>query len=260
MAIGLGLARLAKPIGALDSTGCPFGGNIVIQGKAPQNPQDVLYHIRIRQHQEPGTETLVTTQFNVVDINTGQDTPRNPDQTTGYLPYLGRESNWNKTLAWWHTSGNGWWQVRLETLTGGVKQNGPWYRTQVKKSAPYLSIARTGPSTCEDIIPGTEVSGIFMASDDPYFGYRSLQLAPPGNQIEEPNGPATTSSATDAIWRASTSHLTACGYSVDLHASDRTIVNSEPGINNSIYKNTVFRLQAAAGKGLGWDNCEVMDE
>lgn len=260
---GLTLSGAFFLSGVVSDTGCPFGSRIDIQGKAPPNPGNVSYRIRVLQVGNAGTGTIVTSPFNVVDIDTGLDTTRTPPLTgllTGYLPYLVRESNWYETLAWWYTSGDGLWQVRLETLTTGVEQDGPWYRVLVKNSVPYVFIERTSPASCEDIVPGTLVKGDFTATD-PYLGAWNLDLNPPGPGLSVPNGPVNTSNATNAEWSVDTTHLSICGYSVDLQAHDKTIVNSEPGAYNwSPVVNTVFCLRPATGKGLGWDNCEVMDE
>jgi hypothetical protein len=238
----------------------PFGGEIRVKGYPPVDPQNVQYRIRVRQHPNQGTETFIINQFDVSDFN-GNTVHQVPDVATGYVQYLGLDVNPEKILAKWETSMDGPWDIRLESMTFGVPEPpGPWYRIELKNSTPTATIIRTSPSSCEDIVPGTDVSGVFSAYG-PYFSRWSLSLSPSGSTPLPVPFLATTSEAFSNGWCLDTTHLTACGYTVYLDVFDLSIIDSDPAIPHYSQATTVFCLKPSTNQqGAVWDTCEDMNE
>lgn len=226
-----------SPADGLDRP-CPFGGVVTVHAYAND-----AFAAAGRQYRAmwrpvgalgdgtPVTGPFVTGFFPVVT--------RTPDPTTGFTPYLSTALNPFGQLAAWQTAGvvvDGRYEIRLEMVDSAMNPVGvtAWHTIRVDNTAPTADITFTSGTACNRANPGDLVQGTFTATD-PFFGSFSLDTLPaslaPPNPSHTPS--TTTSPVTNGTWKLPTTvQWQQCGYVVELHVYDRSIVNSVPWHKN----------------------------
>jgi len=236
-----------SPADALDRP-CPFGGTVTVHAYAND-----AFAAAGRQYRAmwrpagslsdgtPVTGPFVTGFFPVVT--------RTPDPTTGFTPYLSTALNPFGQLAAWQTSGvvvDGRYEIRLEMVDAAMNPIGvtAWHTIRIDNTAPSADITFTSGTSCNRANPGDLVQGTFTATD-PFFGSFSLNTLPaslaPPNPTHTPA--STTSPVVNGTWElATTVDWLQCGYVVELHVHDRSIVNSVPWQKNYAHDDIGFCL------------------
>ncbi len=204
---------------------CPFGRRVVIQG--PQFPGK-QYRVQVQRHGETGW-TTVNTPLKVVNAS-GVVSTRFPSDD-GVFTYLTHAQNISNVLAWWNTSGDGDWRIRIEGFVGGAlsgAQTLPIIRLDNTPPSTSISIS-TGTGDCGKFPIGTSLSGTFTARDI-HFREFSLVVKPPINTspvgVPSPSSGMSQTSFVGDPWTLNTTGMTACGYIVEVDARDRSILNS----------------------------------
>jgi hypothetical protein len=251
--IANGQSTIVPAIKGIDS---PFDGLILFGGIIGSALPGSKYRILV---QEPGSLIFQpnTSSFtvNVTNINSGVVSFTNINQAAdiaGYFTYLNDYVGPDlvqvsgNLLGHFTPSKSGLHFVKIETLGGDVSAVVPF---MVDKSAPVVKIDITsGGGNCGtnfstgDILSGTfnyhnEDSGVNIG--DSNFLSVSLSLAPSGalgtplfgtsGLPADPDAPSIsypTSAAITNQWFLNTATMTPCGYTVHIHATNRTIVSS----------------------------------
>lgn len=229
---------------------CPFGGRVHVQAYAPPLFSALGYKYRVLAR-KVGTlaEIPVTTPF---QIASGINPPvmRTPDPMTGFIEYVDPQQNIFDMLAWWDTSGDDLWEIRLEMVNASNVFLGStaWHRVQLDNTAPEAELHIDSGGDCKDFGAGTTVDGHFVARDI-HFGYFTLDTLP--NSLMPPNPTPSSGNVETAPapvgdeWHwASTPTTTPCGYVTLLQVWDRTIVGSVPGSHNYNEDDVGFCLRA----------------
>jgi hypothetical protein len=238
---------------------CPFGGNVIIQG-----PPVIGYKYRLwaRKFGDVSSEQIVKNTFHIVN-NGGVGSYITPDPVTGYVVYMNDSTNFEKTLAYWYSSGDELMEIRVEmaTLADVVVDSTPWYSIQVDNTRPQrpASLPASEPpgitceihidsgGDCKDFTKGTLITGHFTARDVHFGGY-SLTTLPSSLSPNSPS-PASGTSQTatfasgGSYWELNTTGMTPCGYVILLQVWDRSIVGSQPGSHNYNYYDVGFCLR-----------------
>ncbi|HEX6909742.1 MAG TPA: hypothetical protein VF142_05095 [Longimicrobium sp.] len=135
----------------------------------------------------------------------------------------------------WQTAGKqGDWLIKAEVTSNPAA--GPQYssaaiKVRLDNTAPAAAInITTGGGNCADFTIGDLVQGTFTATDT-HYGAMSLHLLPPnGGTFTQPAPmpayPASPTGVVGGTWALDTTGLPRCGYVVQIHVRDRTIVNS----------------------------------
>jgi len=228
-------ARFALTGTLADSLGrsCPFGGQVVVQGP----PLGYKYRVWVRRFGATDA-TRLTKRIWTVDED-GAGTWRYPD-ADGFFTYLPDSQNIIDVLAYWDTSGDDLWEVRLEMadVAGTIVGTTPWYRIQLDHTPPAAEITIDG-GACEQYTPGTTLTGRFVARDA-HFGHFALDTLPDKvNGVTTPHPSTTTWAYSQTAtspgdkWMLDTKTMKPCGYVVRVRVWDRTILGSSPGHHNS---------------------------
>lgn len=206
---------------------CPFGRRVVLQG-----PQFAGYKYRVRVR-EVGTAawTTVAKPIKVADLN-GNVSTHTPD-ASGMFSFLSHHQNIASVLAWWDTTGNERWDVRLEVYNpaGTTLLDIDSHRLQLDNEAPEAEIEITsGGGNCGKFAEGTTISGLFKARDI-YFRSFDLNVLPddindPGEGVPTPSSGTTQTAVSGDSWSLDTTGMQACGYVLEVVARDRAILNS----------------------------------
>jgi len=136
-------------------------------------------------------------------------------------------------LGQWDTSGDDLWRIRMLVYdnTNTLVAIGAYHRLQLDNTRPEAEISiDTGLGNCGKFIPGTLLSGRFVARDL-YFKSYSLvvkpTLTPPGAVSPVPgSGVFQTAVSPGNIWTLDTTDMQPCGYIIEVHAYDRAVVSS----------------------------------
>src|SRR5579872_1832502 len=215
----------------ISSRQCPFGGQIVIQGVP-----SVGYRYRVWVQKVGSPLPVALTDPIVTTDQYGTPTTRTPDGS-GFFAYLDNKQNIDDVLAYWYSSGDDHWYVWLELAdsTDKVLTITPQYLFQLDNTAPTVDIHIDSAGDCKQFTPGTVINGHFVARDL-HFGAFSLSTLP---TVLNPNQPTTSTPSTSQTapapgdaWQLDTTGMSACGYVIDLQASDNSIVGSGPGGHN----------------------------
>jgi hypothetical protein len=227
-------ARFALQGTLADSSGrsCPFGRRVVVQGPEYLGNK---YRVWVRRFGAID-ETRLTNRIRTVDED-GVGTWRYPD-AHGFFTYLPDSQNIIDVLAYWDTSGDDLWEIRLEMTDGvGPSIYTPWYRIQLDHTRPRAEIT-IDDGECKQYTQGVTLTGRFVAQD-PRFGRFVLDTLPDevfGVPIPNPSTTTPSDSPTGSppgdTWDLNTSTMPACGYVVRVRAWDRTILNSSPHAHN----------------------------
>lgn len=201
-----------------DSLGrpCPFAARVVAQG--PSFP-GLKYRVQVRQVGQLAWST-VTAPFTAVDMTGTIFTPQSPDGF-GYFDYLPFWLNVDSVLAWWDSTGDDLWEVRIQIL-GLPGQD--MHRIQLDNTGPIVDVEITG-GNCGKFNVGDAMSGTFVARDD-YLGSWSLGTSPFSGPVLPGSGITQTSLPPGDAWSLNTASMSPCGYVIQVTAVDRAIVNS----------------------------------
>jgi hypothetical protein len=146
----------------------------------------------------------------------------------GWFDYKGHGENFEGILAYFDSSGDDLWEIRLEIqgVPGFATQ-----RVQLDNTGPDVDVWITQPTgDCGLLTPGDVIEGRAVATD-PYL--RSWNVVIDGGPSGFGPEPATTAASKTsntpvggAQWHFDTSGLAQCGYVVRVNAVDRAIVHS----------------------------------
>ncbi len=202
---------------------CPFARRVVVRGPAFPGQR---YRVQVRESGTAVWTTLTKKIWVTPIIGFGFYHSIDGDGWFKYLPY---SQNFAGVLAYFDTSGNAKWEIRLQIqgVAGEATQV-----VQLDNTAPTVSVSITDPvGDCGLITPGTLLKGNVVATDA-YMGSWSVVIdgGPAGFGPE----PVTTGGsgnnntlASGSEWTYQTpANMAQCGYVVRVHARDRAIVNS----------------------------------
>ena len=216
-----------------DSMGrpCPFGGRVVVRGPAFPGYR---YRVQVREIGTSIWSTLIKKLWVTTTMGFGSYHTIDSD---GWFKYLSYSQNFAGILAYFDTSGNEKWEIRLqiEGVLGSASQI-----VQLDNTWPTVDVSITAPvGDCGLLMPGTPMKGKAVATDS-YMGSWSVVIGggPSGfGPVATPTGSSGTSNtpAGGSDWTFDTSGLVQCGYVVRVHARDRAIVNS---IGGNHHRNT----------------------
>jgi hypothetical protein len=238
---------------------CPFGGKVIIQGPPVSGYK---YRLWARKFGDATSEQIVKYTFHIVN-NGGVGSFITPDPVTGYVVYMNESTNFEKTLAYWYSSGDELMEIRVEmaTLADVVVDSTPWYSIQLDNTGPRrpASLPASEPpeitceihiasgGDCKDFTKGTLITGSFTARDE-HFGKYALTTLPSSLSPTSPspalgNSQTATFASGGNVWTLDTTGMTPCGYVILLHVWDRSIVGSQPGSHNYNYYDVGFCLR-----------------
>ncbi len=210
-----------------DSLGrpCPFGGRVVVRG--PGFPGH-RYRVQARELGSSVWTTLSAKLWVTTTLGYGSWHHIDGD---GWFKYLSYAQNFAGILAYFDTSGDDKWEIRLqiEGVFGYASQV-----IQLDNTWPTVAVSISSPvGDCGLIMPGTPMTGKASATDS-YMGGWSVVIdgGPAGfGPVATTTGSSGTSNtpAGGSEWTFDTSGLVQCGYVVRVHARDRAIVNSVGG-------------------------------
>ncbi len=210
-----------------DSLGrpCPFGGRVVLQG--PSYP-GYKYRVQVRKVGDIAW-TTVTTTMKLTDLTGTIFTTQTADGL-GFFTFVNPFFNIDNVLAWWDTTGDDLWEIKLELATlGDVLLPGvATHYIQLDNTAPEVDVHIDSGGDCKDFTVGATVNGHFVARDK-YFGSYSLTTTPfaaPAGQLSPTSGTLQTAVAPGDAWSLVTTNMQPCGYVVTVTAVDRAIINS----------------------------------
>lgn len=216
---------------------CPFGGRVHVQAYAPPAFSALGYKYRVLARKVGTlTEIPVTTPF---QIASGINPPvmRTPDPMTGFIEYVDPQQNIFDMLAWWDTSGDDLWEIRLEMVNAANVLLGStaWHRVQLDNTQPEADIYIDSGGDCKDFKEGVTINGHFVARDI-NFGHFSLDTLPnsltPPDPVPASGNVQTAPGPVGNPWTLTTGNMVACGYVIVLSVWDRTIVGSVPNSHN----------------------------
>lgn len=234
-------AKFENPAFAADNLNrpCPFGGRVIVKGLPFPGYN---YRVQVRK----SSELVWTTVANTMTIQPifGPAYNKAPITPDGFFSYETLYQNPDLVLAWWETTGDEKWEVKLEI------QGQPMVVTQMiqlKNSAiEETSIHIDMGGDCKDFLVGILIQGTFIARD-PYFGSFSLYTlpfpAPPG-QLNPTGGTVQTVPAGNP-WTLNTTGMAPCGYVVKLDVVDRAILHSVPLAHHWASQSVGFCLRAS---------------
>lgn len=211
---GLSADSLGRP--------CPFGGRIVVRG--PGFPGH-RYRVQVRELGTAVWSTLTKKTYVTSTLGFGSYHTIDGD---GWFKYLSHAQNFAGILAYFDTSGDEKWEIRLqiEGVFGFVDQI-----VRLDNTAPTVDVSITEPvGDCGMITPGALMKGKVVATDS-YMGSWSVVIdgGPAGfGPVAATSGASGISNtpASGSEWTFDTVGLVQCGYVVRVHARDRAIVNS----------------------------------
>jgi hypothetical protein len=204
---------------------CPFARRVVLQG--PSFP-GFKYRVQVRKVGDAGWST-VTTEMELVDWTGTVFTPQAPN-AAGFFTFVPFNLNVDNVLAWWGTSGDDLWEIKLElaTMADVLIPGAATHRIQLDNTAPEVDIHIASGGDCKDFTSGVTIGGDFVARDD-YFGRFTLHTSPfaaPPGQLSPTSGNVQTALPPGNPWTLDTDDMDPCGYVVVVRAVDRAIINS----------------------------------
>ncbi|MBU1710145.1 MAG: peptidoglycan-binding protein [Proteobacteria bacterium] len=217
------------------SNACPFGGTMFIVGK---QFNDGKYRLKVRPAGDSSSEIIVKTKF---WITKGLNPPTviTPDPVTGYVNYSDVFNNHDDMLGWWASaSNNGMWEIMLERVKPDLTVvNTPWYKILLDNIEAKAEITLDG-GACKTFVKGVaaEITGKFVATDNPHFAGFRLRTLPASISPPAPLTPGTVSSSSGSwtkgtteafspgrVWKLIVDDMVPCGYVVEVYAYDQTI-------------------------------------
>ena len=211
---GLSADSLGRP--------CPFGGRVIVRG--PGFP-GYRYQVQVR---ELGTAVWSTLTKKIYVTSTMGFGSYHTIDGDGWFKYLSHAQNFAGILAYFETSGNQKWEIRLhiEGVFGAADQI-----VRLDNTAPTVDVSITEPvGDCGLVTPGTLMKGKVVATDS-YMGSWSVVIdgGPAGfGPVPTTSGASGTSNTPvgGSEWTFDTTGLVQCGYVVRVRARDRAIVHS----------------------------------
>jgi hypothetical protein len=207
-----------------DSLGrpCPFGGRVVVRGPAFPGHR---YRVQVRESGTAVWTTLTKKIWVTTTLGFGSYHLIDGD---GWFTYLTYAQNFAGILAYFDTSGDAKWEIRLqiEGVPGSASQI-----VQLDNTWPTVGVSITEPmGDCGLFTPGTLLKGRAIATDS-YMGSWSVVIdgGPAGfGPVPTTTGAGGTSNtpAGGSEWTFDSTGLVQCGYVVRVHARDRAIVDS----------------------------------
>jgi hypothetical protein len=211
---------------------CPFGGQIVIQGKGTPFV-GTYYRLWARNGPAELFQKLTSKIWIINDFGVGSWLAPDPD---GFFPYLSYLDNFDQVLGYWFAGGDELGEVYLEWTDALKNPIGTTvvHHLQLRHTTPAAALTLDA-GTCHFYAPGDPVTGRFVARS-PYFGHFVLwtlpsSLGPPNPATATPTTSQTAPAPGDP-WTLTTTGLQPCGYVVRVDVYDRTIVGSHPGNHN----------------------------
>ena len=203
---------------------CPFAKRVVLQGPQFKNYK---YRVSVREVGTPAW-TPVVTPFPVTNLF-GSVSTHSPD-ASGMFTFLSHFENINSNLAWWNSSGDEQYEVRLQVFNpaGLVLIDTETRRIQLDNTGPSAEIDITsGAGNCGKFSAGDIISGTFKARDT-YFRSYSLGVLPSdvGANNPTPSSGTIQTAVSGNSWSLNTAGMQACGYVIQIISRDRAIVNS----------------------------------
>lgn len=210
-----------------DSLGrpCPFAGRVVVRG--PGYPGH-RYRVQVREVGTAVWNTLTKKIWVTTSLGFGSWHTIDGD---GWFKYLSHTQNFAGILAYFESSGDQKWDIRLqiEGVFGAAHQV-----VQLDNTRPTVAVSITEPvGDCGLFTPPTLLKGRAVANDA-YMGGWSVVID--GGPAGFGPVPTTTGSSGSSNtppggseWTFDTTGLAQCGYVVRVHARDRAIVNSSGG-------------------------------
>ena len=202
---------------------CPFAARVVLKG--PSFP-GYKYRVEVRNLTTSGPWTPVTTTMKLVDWSGTVFTDQIAD-SQHFFTFVPFALNFENVLAWWDTSGDDLWEIRLQladmadNLLPGVDS----HRIQLDNTWPEVSILLKDVGNCGKYSVGTPVEGTFVARDA-HLGHYSLGTSPYAGPVVPASGTVQTLPYPGDAWTLDTDGMTPCGYIVSVYAVDRAIINS----------------------------------
>ncbi len=197
---------------------CPFAQRVVVRGV--QFPGH-RYRVQVR---EVGTATW-TTLLNKIWVTpvVGSGSYHFPDPD-GWFSYLGHSQNFAGVLAYFETTGNEKWQIRIimEGVFGQESQV-----IQLDNTPPEASVEITsGGGDCGMFTPGSTIAGRFVARDLHFRSYSLQVKGHPSANLPNPHDGSTQTPVAGSTWTLHTRDMAECGYIIEVVARDRAIRNS----------------------------------
>jgi hypothetical protein len=217
-----------------DSSQCPFGGEIVVQGLP-----SVGFKYRVWVQDVSSPLPIPLTHYIVTTDQFGNPTNQYPD-AKGFFTYLPNSQNIDNNLAYWYSTGNDLYNLWLEIadLSDNVLGRTVNYLIQLVNTPPIADINLDSGGDCKQFDPSTTptLNGVFVATEagtgtNGKIGHYGLGTLPSGNAPSPSSGISDTGPA-GAAWSLSLTSpvvMPPCGYVVQLDVWDNTIVNSAPG-------------------------------
>lgn len=220
---------------------CPFGGRVVVQGPCYPGKK---YQVQVRKVGDTAW-TTVTTKMKLWDLTGTIATSQVPD-SAGFFTFKPFHLNVNNLLAWWDTTGDDLWEIKLE-LQGVVGAD--VHHIQLDNTGPTVDIHIDSGGDCKDFVKGATIDGHFVARDA-YFGEFKLYTTPyaaPAGMLIPASGTTQTALAPGDSWTLDTATMKPCGYVVVVWTKDRAIVNSA-WVGHRRSKSVGFCLREATGE------------
>jgi hypothetical protein len=201
---------------------CRFGARVNVIG--PQWP-GYAYRVSVRRVGQVAW-TPVTTPFTMTDWTGTVFTLQSPGPG-GWFTYVPFTQNITGLLALWDTAGEDKWEVQLELADTSAAHNvlsTTSHVIRLDNTPPAVSLSITG-GNCGRFNKPVTITGTFSATDDNFgsfsiwtspFAAPSGALAPTGGSLPVPAG----------SWSLQTTNMQVCGYTINISAIDRAILNS----------------------------------
>jgi hypothetical protein len=259
-----GLANGAAALAGFIATDSPFGGEVILTGHIGNTPDISSGATRLKYRVEVSGDGGLSWQRVTNSFNLGIDQllngvwsslPPITQTVDGDDFYDYQEDLVNgpgnaqlfpvgNVLGRWQTAGlSGVWLIRIvakDPAGPGPVWTSNVVAVRIDSEAPTVGITITsGGGPCADFTIGDVIDGTYSVSDQ-HFGGLTLSVSPAqgGSFIDPPPAPPgptmplsrqypfvpTTGEA--GTWQLDTAGMPRCGYVVNLHAADRTIVNS----------------------------------
>jgi hypothetical protein len=211
---------------------CPFGGVVSIQGESFVGYK---YQLTVQDLTSGGlpitlNQPLTLTRWDGTTYTSAPD-------SSGYYTYVDPSYNQDQLLGEWDTTGNDLWLVTLQIaqpsdapVSGASSDT---HVIQLNNSVPQAQINLDNNLDCSQFNVGATLTGHFVAWAT-YFGSYSIGTEPYAGPVSPSSGitPTTPLPSSGSPWTLNTAGMTPCGYTIQVDVSDRTIVDSSPGVHN----------------------------
>jgi hypothetical protein len=219
-------ADISVPVDGMGRA-CPFGGRLNVIGLSFPG---YSYRLQVRQLGTLGWTTLMNS-FTVT--NSSGIASTHTHDGSGKFDFLPVSQNIMNVLGQWDSSGDSLWQIRMLVYNSSdvLVAVSASHRVQLDNTRPDAEITiTTGLGDCGKFTPGTMMEGRFVARDAHFKRFSLVikpTLTPPGPVSPSPSsGVIQTAVSPGDAWTLDTTGMRACGYIIEVHAYDLTVVNS----------------------------------